>query len=151
MSCEGLWQGDAPANVYFNVLAARIYRKQLHVLDGRGVLFAVADDVKIPGPSELIKEMAKGFPTMTWEEADLTTQTVKNRIFLQSSAQANWSHFIAMTPRNALTELSVNDIPDVCELVDPFDPESDRIWGGGQRDKHIGNSHGFRLLRRRIP
>jgi hypothetical protein len=27
MSCEGLMQGDAPATVYFNVLAAIIYRK----------------------------------------------------------------------------------------------------------------------------
>jgi hypothetical protein len=34
-----------------------------------------------------------------------------------------------MTPRNALTELPVHDIPDGSELVDPFDPESDRIWG----------------------
>jgi hypothetical protein len=38
MSCEGLGQGDAPVSVYFNVLATRIYRKQLRVLDGRGVL-----------------------------------------------------------------------------------------------------------------
>jgi len=35
MSCEGLGQGDAPATVYLNVLAARVYRKQLHALDGR--------------------------------------------------------------------------------------------------------------------
>ena len=43
MSCEGLRQGDAPATVYFDVLAARVFRKQLLVLDGRGVLFAMAD------------------------------------------------------------------------------------------------------------
>jgi hypothetical protein len=82
MSCEGLRQGDAPATVYFNVLAARIYRKQLHVLDGRGFLFAVADDVKIVGPPEVIKELVEGFPTLAWEEAGLTTQTVKNNIFV---------------------------------------------------------------------
>ncbi len=73
--------------------------------------------------------MAKGFPTMAWEEAGLTTHTVKNRIFVQSSAQARWNHFIAMTPRNALTELPVHDIPDESELVDPFDPESDQNCG----------------------
>jgi hypothetical protein len=73
MSCEGLRQGDAPATVYFNVLVARVYRKQLHVLDGSGVLFALADDVKILGPHEVIKEMAKGFLTRAWEEAGLTT------------------------------------------------------------------------------
>jgi len=110
MSCEGLRQGDAPATFYFNVLAARICRKQLRVLDRRGVLFVVADDVKILGPPEGIKEMAEGFPTLAWEEAGLTTQRDKNRIFVQHSAQANWKHFIAVTPRNSLTELPVHDI-----------------------------------------
>ena len=82
MSCEGLRQGDAPVTVYFNVLAARIYRKQLQVLDGRGVLFVVADDVKILGPPEVVKELAEGFPSLAWEEAGLTTQAVKNRIYV---------------------------------------------------------------------
>ncbi len=50
LSCEGLRQGDAPATVYFNILAAKVYRKQLHALNGRGVLFAIADDVKIVAP-----------------------------------------------------------------------------------------------------
>ncbi len=66
-------QGDAPATVYFNVLAARVYRKQLQILNGRGVLFAVADDVKILGPPAVIKELAEGLPTLAWEEARLTT------------------------------------------------------------------------------
>jgi hypothetical protein len=59
-------------------LAARVYRKQLRILDGRGVLFGVADDVRILGPPEVITEMAKGFPTLTWEEAGLTIQKTKN-------------------------------------------------------------------------
>ena len=50
MSCEGLRQGDAPATIYFNVPVARVYMKQLRILDGGGVLFAVADDVKILAP-----------------------------------------------------------------------------------------------------
>jgi hypothetical protein len=58
MSCEGFVRGDAPATVYFNVLSARVYTKQLRTLDGRGVSFAVADDVKILGPPVVIKEMA---------------------------------------------------------------------------------------------
>jgi hypothetical protein len=58
MSCEGLRQSDAPATVYFNVLAARVYMKQLRILNGREVLFALADDVKILGPPEVIMEMA---------------------------------------------------------------------------------------------
>ena len=79
------------------------------------------------GPPAVIKEMAEGFPTLPWEEAGLTIQTAKNRIFVQSSAQASWSHFLAVTPHNALTELSVHDIPDGSELTDPFDKESDRF------------------------
>ena len=54
--------------------------KQLRILEGRGVLFDVADDVKILGPPEVIKELDVGFPSLAWEEACLTTQTVKNRI-----------------------------------------------------------------------
>ena len=77
LPCEGLRQEDAIATVYFKVLAARVYKKQLRILDGRGILFAVADDVKILCPPEGIHEMAEGFPTLAWEEAGLTTQTVK--------------------------------------------------------------------------
>ena len=51
MSIDGLRQGDAPATVYFNILVARVYRKQLALLDGRGVLFAVSDDLRIQPPS----------------------------------------------------------------------------------------------------
>ena len=89
MSCKGLRQGDTLATIYFNVLAARAYRKQLRILDGRGVVFVVADDVELLGPPEVIAEMAEGFPALAWEEAGLTTQTVNNRIYVQSSAQAS--------------------------------------------------------------
>jgi hypothetical protein len=58
-------------------------------MDGRGVLFVVAEEVKILGPPEVIKEMAEGFPTLAWEEACLTTHTFKSRIYVQSSAQAS--------------------------------------------------------------
>jgi hypothetical protein len=143
MSCEGLRQGDAPATVYFNVLAARVYRKRLHILNGSGVLFVVVDDVKILGPPAVIKELAEGFPTLAWEEAGLTTQTVKNCIFVQSSAQASWSHFLAVTPRNVLTELPVHDILDGSKMTDLFDKDIDRFWtevNGSQRGQHLGNS-----------
>jgi hypothetical protein len=43
MSCEGLKQGDAPASVYFNVLIARVYKKQIALQAWRGVLVAFAD------------------------------------------------------------------------------------------------------------
>jgi hypothetical protein len=120
-------QGDAPVTVYFNVMAARVYKKQLQTLDGRGVLFAMTNDVKVLGPPEVIKEMAEGYPTLAWEEAGLTTQTVKNRIYMQSSAQASWSRFIDLTSRKTHTELHVHDITDGSDMVDPFDLESERI------------------------
>ncbi len=128
MSCEGLRQGDAPTTVYFNVLATRVYRKHLRILDGRGVLFAVADDVKLLGPPEIIAEMAEGFPALAWEEAGLTTQKVKNRVYVEPSAQASWIRFLDDTPRNAQSELPVHNIPDGGERVDPFDPGIERVW-----------------------
>ena len=56
LSCVGRRQGDAPAIVYFNVLAARVYKKHLVLLNGRGVLFAIEDDVKILAPPVAIGE-----------------------------------------------------------------------------------------------
>jgi hypothetical protein len=45
MSIDGFRQGDALASIFFNILAAMIYRRQLPTLNGRGVLFAIVDDV----------------------------------------------------------------------------------------------------------
>ena len=73
MSIDGLRQGDAPAIVYFNILVARVYKKQLATMDGRGVLFAVADDLRVLGPPEVIGEIVEAFPKVAWEEAGLTT------------------------------------------------------------------------------
>jgi len=89
LSCEGFRQGDALAIVYFNVLAAKLHKKQLRILEGRGVLFAVADNVKILSPLEVMKKIIESFPTLAWKEASLTTQTVENRIFGQLYAQAS--------------------------------------------------------------
>jgi len=74
--------------------------------------------------------MDDGFPTLAWEEAGLTNQTVKNRIFVQSCAQASWSRFLDMTPRNMSTELPVHDISNDSELVAHFDSDRERIWVG---------------------
>ena len=128
LSCEGLGQGDAPTTVYFNVLAARVCMKQLVLLYGSGVLFAIADDVTILAPSAVIMELAESFPTNAWEEAGLTTQKVKNRVVVQKSARSEWRHYLDLTPRNNFIELPVHDIPDGSERVDLFDPDSARIW-----------------------
>ena len=73
MSIDELRQGDAPAKVYFNIIVARVYRKQLALLDGRGVLFAVLDDLRILAPPPVIREIVDVFPVTAWEEAGLTT------------------------------------------------------------------------------
>ena len=62
MSMDGLRQGDAPATVYFNILVARVYRKHLSTLDDRGVLFALADDLRVLGPPDVIGEIVEAFP-----------------------------------------------------------------------------------------
>ena len=59
MSIDGLRQGDAPASVYFNILVARVYKKQLATLDGRGVFFAVVDDLRVMGPPDVIGEIVE--------------------------------------------------------------------------------------------
>ena len=38
---------ETAANVFFNILAARLYKAFNKILDGRGVLLAIVDDVKI--------------------------------------------------------------------------------------------------------
>ena len=78
MSMDGLRQGAAPATVYFNILVARVYRKQLATLDDRGVFFTIAEDLRVLGPPDVIGEIVEAFPQMAWEEAGLTTQTTKN-------------------------------------------------------------------------
>jgi len=75
VSIDGLRQGDASATVYFNILVARVYRKHLALLDGRGVLFAVSDDLRIMAPLAIIREIVEVFPETAWEEAGLTTHT----------------------------------------------------------------------------
>jgi len=70
LSCEGLKQGDAPATEYFIVLVARVYKKQLRILDGRDLLFAVADDVKIRAPPEVMQEWQKASPPWRGRKQD---------------------------------------------------------------------------------
>ncbi len=82
MSIDGMRQEDAPATVYFNILVARVYRKQFSLLDSRGVLFVVAVDLRTLGPHEVIGEIVESFPKVAWEEAVLTTQTAKSKIFV---------------------------------------------------------------------
>ena len=44
---DGLRQGETVANVFFNILAARLYRAFMKIINGRGILLAIADEDKI--------------------------------------------------------------------------------------------------------
>ncbi len=63
-------------------MVARVYIKQLALLNGRGVLFAVADDLRILNPPPVICEIVEVFPEIAWEEVGLTTQMLKNMIYV---------------------------------------------------------------------
>ena len=95
MFIDGLKQGDAPDTVFFNILAARINKKQLATLDGRGVLFAESDDVKIGAPPNVIGEIVDFFVDIVGHEVGLTTHVVKNMIYVQPSAREGWIQFLA--------------------------------------------------------
>ena len=91
------------------------------LLYGRGDLFAIADDAKILAQPDVMRGLAKSFPTIAWEEAGLATQTIKTLISVQQAARAKWRHYTYSTPRNSLGELPMHGIPDGSERVDPFD------------------------------
>ena len=61
---------------------------------------------------------------------------------MQSSAQANLSRFIDLTPRNTHMELLVRDAPNGSDLIDPFDPDSERIWTEENGVNILGNHLG---------
>ena len=126
MSIDGLRQGDAPASIFFNILAAGIYARQLATLNGRGVLFAIVDDVKIAAPLAYIAEIVDTFSIFSWQEAGLTTHVVKNMIYVHPSDRARWVQFLDTTPRDPTAALPIHDIPDGSSLIDPSDPESAR-------------------------
>jgi len=107
---------------------ARVYKKQLATLDGRGVLFAVADDLRVLGPPEVIGEIVEAFPKVAWEEARLTSQTAKSMIFVKPSARNGWRRFLESTPRDSSLFLQIHCIPDGITLRDKSDPVSYRLW-----------------------
>jgi len=127
-SIDGFREGDAPASIFFNILAARIYRRQLATLNGRGVLFAIVDDVKIAAPHAVIAKIVDTFPEVAWHEAGLSTQVIKNKIYVQPSAREGWSRFLESTPRDPSAALPIHDIPDGGFFMDPSDPDSARLW-----------------------
>ena len=93
----------------------------------KGGLFSIIDDVKIATPLAVIGEIVDSFAEVTWQEAGLATQVVKNRIYAQPSAGSGWTQYLESTSRNPSALLPIHDIHDGSLLSDPSDPDSTRL------------------------
>ncbi len=127
LSNDGLKQGDAPVTVYFDIIATRIYRKQLKVLNNRNFLFAVANDVRIVAHQTVIAEIVDAFASVACNQGDLSTQVVKNKIYVQPSACEGCTQFLESAPRESSAVLPIHDVPDVRHRTDSSDPDNARI------------------------
>jgi hypothetical protein len=54
----------------------------MKILNGRGVLLVIADDVKICSPLFVLAEIVGKLPELAMSEAGLTTQASKNRVYV---------------------------------------------------------------------
>ena len=112
-SGDGLRQGETAANVFLNILSARLYKAFMKILNGRGILLAIADDVKICAPPSVLAEIVGKLPALAMSEAGLTTQASKNKIYVQPYARATWCAYLEANPRcEDASVLSLHDIPD---------------------------------------
>ena len=85
----------------------------MKIFNGRGILLAIADDVKICTPPSVLAQIVDTLPTLAMSEAELTTQATKNRVYVQSSARASWIAYLDTNPRSEATKtFSLHDIPD---------------------------------------
>ncbi len=73
--------------MFFNILSARLYRAFMKILNGRGILLAIADDVKICSPPSVLTEIVGKLPALAMSEAGLTTQSSKNHIYVKPFAR----------------------------------------------------------------
>ncbi len=73
-------------------------------------------------------EIVDAFTDVALQEVGLTTQAVKNIIYVQHSARAGWVPFLEKTPRNSRATLPIHDILDGHYLTDPSDLLNTRRW-----------------------
>ncbi len=76
--------------MFFNIFSARFYRVFMKLLNGRGILLAIADDVKICCPPSVLAEIVDKLPALAMSEAVLTTQASNIRVYVHPSARAGW-------------------------------------------------------------
>ena len=99
--------------MFFNIISVRLYKAFIKILYGRGILLAIADDVKICSPFSILAEIVGKLPALAMSEAGLTTQASKNIFYVRPSARATWMAYLDSNPRFVDTNvLSLYDIPD---------------------------------------
>jgi hypothetical protein len=90
-----------------------MYRAFVKTLNGHGILFAIANDVKICAPPSVLAEIADMLPVFAMSEAELTTQTSNSRVYVQPSTRAGWIAYLDANPRGEKGNiLSLHNIPD---------------------------------------
>ncbi len=113
LSRDGLRQGETASNVFFNILVARLYIVFMKIIDNRGTLFTLADDVNFVGPPAVLAKIVAVLPALAMSEAGLTTQASKNIVYVQSSAREAWTSYFDDNPRiTDMYILCIHDIPD---------------------------------------
>ena len=80
------------------------------------------------------------------EEAGITTQTLKKRVYVQPSSRNGWRALLDATPRDPSLPLQIHSIPDGSSLTDDSNPDSYRQWPDDDGIKILGTplgSHTF--------
>jgi hypothetical protein len=101
----------------------------MKILDGRGVLFGMADDVNIACPPEVLGEIVVKLPEQAMSECGLTTQAIKNMVYVQPSVRPAWISYLDDNPKNPdPVSFSIHDFPEGRIFpTDEYDP-SGPIW-----------------------
>ncbi len=100
-------------NVLFNIVAVRLYSALMKIIENRGVLFSVADDVKISGPPSILAEIVAQLPALAISEEGLKTQASKNCVCVPPSARETWLSYLEDNPCSSdLSIPCLHDIPD---------------------------------------
>ena len=84
----------------------------MKILNGRGFLFVIADDVKMTTPHEVETEVVGQLPKLAMFEGGLMTQATKSIICVYPSVNASWTNFLENNLRgNNLQMFSIHGIP----------------------------------------
>jgi hypothetical protein len=88
---------------------------------------AIENHVMISATPVVIEEIVDVFAHISYHEAGLTTQEVKNRIYVQPSARSGWVQYMEAIPRDSEAPFPIYDIMDGSYLVDDIEPYSKLI------------------------